>query len=483
MGLPTSGRQGSTSGGRMRRRRTVDTGGAPARGAGVGVGFALPVLLGPVLNPLNTTMISVALVPIADALHITSATVIWLVVSLYLASAVSQPVMGSLADLVGPRKVYVAGMVVVLVASAIPLLWHTFPAVLAARVLLGVGTSAAYPAGMTLIRHRTQRLGIATPPALLAGLSLASLATAAVGPVLGGVLIAAFGWESIFVVNLPLAALTLVLVLVLLPADAAGSERPAARLRDQLDPVGIALFAATTTSLLFFLLRLQDGLYWLVAVSAVAAVALVLWELRHRRPFVDVRLIATNGALTRTYIRMGLTYLGPYIVVYAMSQWLQDDLGLDSDTAGLVQFPSAVLAGVASLAIARTTRVRLPLVVAAIVPLAGGLLLVVVTSASPLWLVVVAATLFGIPQGLGAVANQAVVYRHAPVEQIGSAAGLSRTAVSLTAILSSALIGLTFDPSPSDAGLHLLGWVVVGAGVLSLLMTVLDRSLSADARP
>ena len=453
-------------------------GDAPSGRAGVGVGFTIPVLLGPVLNPLNTTMISVALVPIATALHVTSATVIWLVVSLYLASAVSQPVMGSLADLIGPRKVYVAGLTVVLVASALPLVWPTFPAVLTARVLLGIGTSAAYPAGMTLIRHRTLRLGIPTPPSLLAGLSLASLATAAAGPVLGGVLVASFGWAAIFAVNLPLAGLALVLVLTLLPADAPLPGRTRASYLERLDPAGIVLFALTTTSLLVFLLRLQDRLFWLLAVTAVAAGALVLWERAHPRPFLDVRLIASNGALTRTYLRLGLTYLGPYVVVYAMSQWLQDDVGLDSSTAGLVQFPSAVLAGVATLLIARTARVRLPLLVAGAVPLAGGVGLATLTSTSPLWLVVATAAVFGIPQGLGAVANQAVIYHQAPPEQIGSASGLSRTAVSLTAITSSALIGLTFDPAPSDAGLHLLGWVVVGAGVLLLALTALDRSLA-----
>ena len=455
---------------------------AAGRPRGVGVGFALPVLLGPVLNPLNTTMISVALVPIAAALHITSATVIWLVVSLYLTSAVSQPLMGSLADVVGPRRVFAAGMVVVLVASVLPLVWHTFGAVLAARILLGVGTSAAYPAGMTLIRDRTLLLGIPTPPALLAGLSLSGLATGAVGPVLGGVLVASFGWESVFAANLPLAALALVLGLVFLPSDAGRPGRPEGGLLARLDPVGIVLFAATTTSLLFFLLRLQDGLYWLLAVFAAALLALVGWERRHPRPFLDVRLLVSNGALTRTYLRLGLTYLGPYIVVYAMSQWLQADVGLDSGTAGLLQFPSAVLAGLASLAIARTARVRLPLLVAAVTPLAGGVGLVLVTDTSPLWLIALTAAVFGVPQGLGAVANQAVVYRHAPPRQIGSAAGLSRTAVSLTAIASSALIGLTFDPSPSDAGLHLLGWVVVGAGVLSLVLTVSDRTLESDAR-
>lgn len=90
---------------------------------GFGPRFVAPVLIGPVLNPINTTMISVALVPISRDLGIPTSRAIWLVAGLYLASAVAQPVMGRFADLLGPRRIYTAGLVGVLVAGVLPLLW------------------------------------------------------------------------------------------------------------------------------------------------------------------------------------------------------------------------------------------------------------------------------------------------------------------------------------------------------------------------
>jgi MFS family permease len=99
------------------------------------------------------------------------------------------------------------------------------------RVLLGIGTSAAYPAAMALLRAHSTRLGVPTPRPVLGLLSLAGLSSAAVGPVLGGVLAATLGWRAVFAVNLPLAAAGFVLAALWLPADRpagrSGSGRPA----------------------------------------------------------------------------------------------------------------------------------------------------------------------------------------------------------------------------------------------------------------
>lgn len=418
-------------------------------------------------------MIAVALVPISKDLGVSSATVIWLVVSLYLVSAISQPTMGTLADRIGPRTVLVVGSLTVIVASVLPLLFPTFGAVLAARILLGIGSSAAYPGAITMIRHRTAALGIPTPPSLLAALSIAGLASGVVGPVLGGLLIGAFSWQAIFAVNIPIAAASLVMTLAWLPADVRVRGTSIVR---SLDLGGMALFAASITALVFFLLDLPAQRWWLLAIFVVSGVGLVLWERRRPRPFIDVRLLVTEGALTRTYVRLFLVSLGPYVVVYGVSQWLQDVRGLTSAEAGLVQFPSLLLAGIASLAVARTTRVRWPLIVTAVLCLVTGVLLAT-AGLGPLWIIVAAIALVGIPQGLSSVSNQAVVYRVAPHEQVGAASGLSRTAISLTAIVTSSMIGLVFGDLPSDAGVQLMGWIVAGAALVATVMTVLDRSL------
>ncbi|WP_213816830.1 MFS transporter [Glaciihabitans sp. dw_435] len=449
-----------------------------ARVSGYGPRFVIPVLIGPVLNPINTTMISVALVPIARDLNVDSSVVIWLVAALYLASAIAQPTMGKLADRFGPRKIYIIGLIVVLVAAVLPMAIPGFAGVLIARVLLGIGTSAAYPSAMALIRDQSLRLGQTTPPALLSALSIAGLATAAVGPPLGGALIALFGWQSIFLVNLPLAGAALVMSILWLPSDStriAPAKQGSAW--SSIDPVGLVLFGGTIAALLVFLLDLRSGYWWLLVVGIVLAAALVWWSLRRPTPFLDLRMLASNGPLTRTYLRLFLLYVASYSMVYGFSQWLQDAAGYSSGIAGLLQLPTALLAGVASFVIARTTALRLPLIVAGLFPLAGGLILAVITSNASIGLLLAIASLFGVAQGLASVSNQAALYRQAPGNQIGVAAGLSRTSIYLGAIVSSSVIGIVFGQSPTDANIHVIGWVIAVATAGAALLAVFDRSL------
>ncbi len=273
--------------------------------------FVVPVLIGPVLNPINTTMISVALVPISRDLRLASSVVIWLVAGLYLASAIAQPTMGRIGDIVGPRKVYLTGLVIVLIAGLFPSVVPGFAGVLIARVLIGVGTSTAYPSAMSLIRDQSGRLGVETPPALLSGLSIASQATAAVGPVLGGLLVVTFGWRAIFLVNVPLAALAFVMTVLWVPSD---RTRPPPRERTggvltAIDPVGIVLFGGTMAALLVFLLDLASDYWWLLVLAGLLGAALSWWELRRPQPFLDLRMLAANLPLARTYLRQFLVYL------------------------------------------------------------------------------------------------------------------------------------------------------------------------------
>ncbi len=447
--------------------------------SGFGGRFAAPVLIGPALNPINTTMISVALVPISQATGAPASMTIWLVAGLYLVSAIFQPTMGKLADLFGPRKVYITGLAIAGLGGLIPLVMPTFAGALVSRLAIGVGTSSAYPSAMTLIKDQSLRLGVETPQLLLSGLSISSLVTAAIGPVLGGLLIENFGWQSIFLVNAPFALVTIVLVCLWLPADstrvAGGGPHPAG-IR-ALDLPGIACFAAAITTALFFLLDPSGRLYWLIPIAIAAIVVLVLRERRQAAPFLDVRMLAHNAALTRTYLRLFLVYTCIYLVVYAFTQWVQAIAGFSSEAAGLMQLPAAICAAVATVLVSRSSRVRWPLAIAASTPILGGMLLATVHAGSPLWILLIIVALFGIPQGLASVSNQAALYRQAPSEQMGSAAGLSRTSVQIGAIVASSLIGRVFGTSANDPGLHTIAWIIVVIAVLALILTLTDRAL------
>ncbi|GGL01415.1 MFS family permease [Curtobacterium luteum] len=454
---------------------------APTDGGGSGFGpkLLVPVLVGPLLNPINTTMVSVALAPISRDLGIGAAQAIWLVAALYLASAVAQPTMGKLADRFGPKKVFLTGLVIVGVAGLVPEILTGFGGAVTARVLIGIGTSSAYPAALTTLRQHSTRIGKPTPSLVLGALSITSLVSAAAGPPLGGALIAAFGWHAIFLVNVPLAVFGIVVSVLWLPSD---RLRP--RTDDDLpvltalDPVGMLLMTGTVSALLVFLLDLSAGLWWLLGTAVVLLVALVVWELRAVKPFVDVRMLARNGALSRTYLRLFLVYLLAYTMTYGFSQWVQDVAGYPSDVAGYLQLPAAVVAGVASFLVARKTAVRGPLIAAAVVPIVGGLLLLLLHTGSPVVLLLLAPALFGVPQALASVSNQAALYRVVPAEYIGTAAGLSRTSVYIGAIGASSLIGGVFGTAPTTPDLHVLAWVIVGVAVLASVLTIADRALS-----
>ncbi|MCX5416404.1 MFS transporter [Streptomyces sp. NBC_00059] len=438
--------------------------------------------MGSLLNPLNTTMISTALVSIGHSFGIGAADTAWLISVLYLASAVAQPVLGKLADTLGPRKVFLAGLLVVIASGLVGALAPGFGMLIVSRLLLGIGTSAAYPAAMAVLRDESWRLGRPTPRPVLARLSFAALGSAAVGPALGGLLVTVVGWRGIFAVNVPIALLALGAALLWVPADpprerAADGSVP----KNSLDPLGIGLFTAALTVLVFFLLDLADPQWWLLAPFAVLAAVLAGWQLRAPQPFIDLRMLAGNGALLRTYVRHGLSYLLIYCVMYGFTQWLEEVRGYSSGHAGLLMLPMSVTALVCSLLGARTKGLRGPLTVACVLLTAGAGILCFLSGETPLAVLLVAGACFGAPQGLVGTSNQAAVQAYAPPESIGAAAGLQRTAQYIGAITASSLIALAYADAASDAGLQLMAAVAVVLGVLLTVLTLTDRALSARA--
>ncbi|WP_243640195.1 MFS transporter [Streptacidiphilus pinicola] len=438
-----------------------------------------PLLLGVALNPINSTMIATALVAVGHAFGVGVAQTAWLVASLYLASAVGQPTMGRLADLVGPRKVFLSGLVVVLAAGLVGALAPAFGWLIASRVLLGVGTSAAYPSAMAMLRAESRRTGVEAPRTVLGRLSLASLASAAVGPVLGGALAATLGWRAVFAVNIPAAAVGLLLALRWAPAD---PPRTAERAKVSLDPPGLLLFAATIATTMLFLMNLAHPDWLLLALALLLGAALVALELRAGQPFLDLRLLGRSPGLTRTFARSGMTYLVLYCMLYGFSQWMQESHGLSAFHAGLIALPMSVTAGVFSLLGARTRTLRAPLVALTLLLGAGSALLLLLDGHTPVAVLVLASTVFGVGQGLASSCNQAAVYAQAPADGTGSAAGLQRTSIYLGAILSSSVLALLYGTRATDAGLHGIAAVMGVLCAVLLLFTTADRALRAGRR-
>lgn len=152
--------------------------------------YTTPLFIGSALNPINSSLIATALVPIAHGLHVSIGQTAALVTALYLASAIAQPTAGKAAEVLGPRRVFLAGIGLVVGGGLVGGFAQDLVTLLISRVSIGLGTSCAYPTAMLLIRRRARDAGMDKPPGgVLGGLQIAGIATASLGLPLGGVLV------------------------------------------------------------------------------------------------------------------------------------------------------------------------------------------------------------------------------------------------------------------------------------------------------
>jgi MFS family permease len=447
--------------------------------------FTTPLFVGSALNAINSSMIATALVPIAAGLHVSVGQTASLVTALYLASAIAQPTAGKVAEVFGARRVFLAGIVLVLLGGFVGGAAPNLLTLLIARVLIGLGSSCAYPTAMMLIQRRATTAGMEKPPGgVLGGLQIAGVATASLGLPLGGVLVQAAGWRSVFLVNVPVALIALTAALIWIPRDPAQQTPSNAReVISRIDLTGIIGFALAMTALLAFLFSIPEPNWIILAAAVVLFVALTGWELRAEHPFVDVRLLVRNGALTRTYLRYALVALCVYLVLYGITQWLQAGRGTSALAAGLLLLPTSVISGVVVVPISRRNLVRGPVIVAAVACLAGSAGVLLLTSDTATGWIVLITLLFGVALGAGASGNQIALYTQAPPEQLGVASGLFRTFGYIGSIASSAITGIVFHNSVNDSGVHHIALIMIGVSIAAVALTVLDRKLRSPGRP
>jgi MFS family permease len=434
--------------------------------------LTVPLLLGATLNPINSSMIAIALVPIGAAFGASPAATAWLVSALYLATAIGQPVIGRLVDRFGARPLYLTGAALVGVAGVIGTAAPTLGVLIVARVLLGFGTSAQFPAAMHTVRGETQRTGLKTPSGILTALSISAQSTMVIGPTLGGALVGVGGWRFVFAINIPLALVCIGLGARRLPKN--NAPQPESR----IDFVGMGLFAAMLTSLLLFLMEMSVRNLYLLAIAAALAVAFARIELRTGEPFIDLRIFGGNTPLLVTYLRQMLTYILTYCFIYGFTQWLEEGRGLSASEAGLVVLPTSATAIVVAWFTGRRNGIRSKLIVGTASMIAASAGLLALNRGTAIWVLIAVGLLAGTTQGMNGLANQNALFRQADAARMGTASGLLRTFQYLGAMLSSAAVAIVFRSGASSGGLHDLAVVMIGCGALLLAVILADRSLS-----
>jgi MFS family permease len=443
--------------------------------------FSSPLLLGSTLNPINSAMLATGLVGIGLDFHKGPGTTASLISVLYLSSAIMQPTMGKLATIFGARRIFVTGLAVLLIAGVIGATAPAFNFLLLSRALIGVGTSAAYPSAMALVRKRADEMKTGVPSRVLGNFSIASQVTTVIGLPLGGLLAGVFGWRAIFFVNVPLALVTLIFTFIGVAKDDPTAKAGRDSLVTTIDLPGIALFAGTITSLLLFLSSLRSPNWWLLPAAVALGAALIVWERRSRSPLVDVRMLGRNQQLLRTYLRQMIVALGIYTALYGTTQWMEQSAHYTASQVGLIMLPLSAISIVIARLVSARGWVRWPLILSGISMLLTGGIMLSISHTSSVLILIGMSLLFGLANGFSGFANQAALYVQAPADKIAIASGLYRTFAYFGAIFSSSLIGIAFGSAATDAGFHVVAFVIVGIGVVVLLMATLDRKIPALA--
>lgn len=442
------------------------------------------VASGTLLNPLNSSMIAVALIDIQRDLGVTFAAVSWLVSAFYLGSAIGQPIMGRLGDLYGRRRVFVAGLATVGAASAVAPLAPTLGWLVATRVVQALGSSALFPSGLGIVRHvvrerQTQALGV---------ISIFASVSAGLGPTIGAFLVGWQSWRAVFAVNVPVVALSLLLAARALPGDRRDEPRAplgALGLARAVDLRGIVVFAATLFCLLWFLLSLERAPAWWALAGAVAgAAAFGRLELGADEPFIDLRTLEANRPLLAVYAQFTAVNVVFYSVFFGIPSYLQAARHFSVEKTGLVMLVVAGLGVVTTPIAARLierTGHRVPLIIGVTFMTVGSALLLTLGAGTALGQLVGVLAVIGVSTGFNNLALQSALYRAAPPEGISAASGLFMTSRYLGTILSASLLGLAFGQAIGSPQLHVVAIGIAAVGAAVLVSALRGRTFSAEA--
>jgi EmrB/QacA subfamily drug resistance transporter len=373
---------------------------------------------------VDITIVQVALPTIQRSLHSSFSDLEWVISAYALSLSALILTQGALADLFGRKRIFIIGLAVFTLASLACGLSRSPAALIAARALQGVGGAAMFATSLALIGQDFQ--GSARSAAIAAWGATVGGAVA-IGPLVGGALTNAFGWQWIFYVNVPVGVLTLLVSLRMRNVADPGAKR--------LDWAGLVTFSGGLFLLILGLTKGNDDgwsnrrIVLTLAAAGVLLVAFVIVELRQERPMFDLSLFrkpAFTGVSIATFgVGAGMFALLPYITLY-----LQNDLGLSPLQGGERLLPLTTLSFVVPL-LSRPLTERVPagmaLTVGLVISAVGIWLFTGLTVASG-WTALLPGLLVG---GLGiGLANPAIAkiaLGVVPPQRAGMASGINNT--------------------------------------------------------
>jgi EmrB/QacA subfamily drug resistance transporter len=435
---------------------------------------------------LDSTIVNVALPSIHRSLNASVTGLQWTIDAYTLVLASLLMLGGSTADRVGRRRVFQIGLTVFALGSLLCGLAPSLELLVAARVIQAIGGSMLNPVAMSIIRNvfedpreRAEAIGVWGG---VFGLSMA------LGPVVGGALVDAVGWRSVFFVNVPVALAAILLTARFVPESRAPRPR-------RIDSVGQLLVITALATLTYAIIEgprhgwTSVEILTLFGAAVASFIILVLYELRRAEPLLEVRFFSSVPFSGASAIAV-LAFAGFNGFLFLNTLYLQDVRGLSPLDAGLYMLPTAAMLLIFSPLSGRLVGrrgSRRPTVLGALGVIAGGAMLLNLTASTSFTYLLISYFALGLGIGLinPPITNTAV--SGMPGEQAGVAAAVASTSRVVGVTLGVAVLGAVSGGSfgtrigPSFAAATHSGWaIVVGLGVTILALGFLTTGRWAN---
>ncbi len=411
------------------------------------------------ISSMDATIVNVALPTIREQMHAPLPRLQWIVDIYTLTLASLLMLSGAAADRFGRRRMFRIGLTAFALGSLLCSLAPNIDILIAARFVQAVGGSMLNPVAMSIITtvftDRVERARAVGVWGAVVGISTA------LGPMVGGGLIDALGWQSVFWINLPICAVAFTLTTIFVPESKSATVRG-------IDPVGQALAIVVMFSLVFGLIEHKPLIF---AITAAALAGFVYYEARHRSPFIDLRFFRSVPFSSATLMAI-CAFAGLGAFLFSASLYLQETRHYSAVHTGLLYLPMAVGMLICSPISGRLVGrygTRPSLVVAGAMMGLAAIMLTTLRADTPVWQLVIMFATFGIGFGTVNAPITTAAVSGMPLDRAGAASAVASTSRQIGVSLGVALCGLLTGAS--------LWWVLaaLAGGIIVLGVTANTR--------
>ncbi len=286
------------------------------------------VIITSLVNPFLGAAVNIALPKISDEFSLNAVTMSWVAMSFLVTSSIFLLPFGKLADIVGRKKVFLVGNVIIVVSSLLCFIAQSGVSLIIYRVLQGIGSAMMFGTGMAIVtsvfppHERGKALGI-NVTAVYLGLSAA--------PLIGGFLIQSFGWRSLFLVPIPVGLIVIGILILAIKTEWAEAKS------DRFDYKGSVVYMISMFSFMYGFSKIPDiHAIILTLVGIIGILLFIKVELKVEFPLLNIQLFSHNKVFAYSNLAALINYATTFAVTFVLSLYLQYVKGFQPRETGII---------------------------------------------------------------------------------------------------------------------------------------------------